>query len=163
MKTISDIILKIICEELICMLFIFSGVIYGAEPIVEKQLPPPVNMEFTAENTPEAGKEIILKLKVTPLEDMHAEISCLLPQEIEPIIDNNVRVKLYKEKQPISQNLSVYKQKIVFYTGPLKGGIAREYLFRIKVSDIGKYELIGRAEALAKWRIKDNKLVLNIK
>ncbi len=127
---------------------------------------PPVNIEFTLENTPSVGEEAVLKLTVTPLEDMHADISCLLPEGIEVGREQGVMVRPYMGmglEEPLfhEQEQIIYTEVIELYVGLLKANITKEFTFRVIISDNQTYELIARVDALAKWGVKQKNLVIN--
>lgn len=147
---------------LICGMLLFSVIAQGAESAVERPLSPPVNIEFSIDSTPKLGEEVTLRLTITPLEDMHAEISCLLPEGVEVIREKGIMVRPYRERFHTAQKLPMYRQAVVLSVGPLKGGITKEFVFRAKVSKVGQYELIAQLKALAKWGVKEEFLVLNI-
>ena len=126
--------------------------------------PPPIDIAFTLENSPQAGQEAVLKLKVIPFEDMHADISCLLPEGIEPVREAGVMVRPYEEKHWRNrQQQPSHIEVVQLWVGPLTAGTTKEFVFRVKVPDKERYELIARVEALAKWGIKEEVLVIEIK
>ncbi|TBR18799.1 hypothetical protein EPO66_01135 [bacterium] len=124
---------------------------------------PPVNIIFTTQNTPQIDVETTLILKVTPLEDMHADISCFLPEGIEPVRENGILARPYANRQQHNQGQQPrYRYAIELWVGPLSAGITKEFTFRVKVPDNKRYELLARVEALAKWGVKEEPLVINI-
>lgn len=139
--------------------FVVSSYIFVQE---SGPLPPPVDIEFTMEDIPRVGEEVTLRLKVTPQEDMHADISCLLPEGIESIREKGLMVRPYRDRRYGEQQQTRYRQAIELWVGPLKGGATKEFVFRVKVPDKERYELIARAEALAKWGVKEEILVIDI-
>ncbi len=147
------------------ILRIFSSIGFAQTPVTSANAPqpPPVDIVFTAVNTPIAGQELILTLKVTPLEDMHADISCLLPEGVEPIREDGIMVRPYMDRQPHNQEQQIrYRYAIGLWVGPLTANTAKEFTFRVKASDKGNYGLIAHVEALAKWGIKEEPLAINI-
>jgi len=144
--------------------FFFASVCSIRADSVEP-LPPPVNIEFTTESTPAVNTETIFKLKVTPQEAMHADISCLLPGGIEPVRDEGIMALPYEDSYPFpnTESQPIYTQKISLWVGPLEAGITKEFTLRAIIPDKNRYELIARVEALAKWGIKDEILVIDIK
>lgn len=126
-------------------------------------LPPPVEIEFTTENTPRVGEEVTLRLKVTPLEDMHADISCLLPEGIRPIREKGIIVRPCMDREwHRREQQTRYMEAVELWVGPLEGGITKEFVFRVVIPDKERYELIARVEALAKWGVKEEVLVIDI-
>ncbi|MEK6714495.1 MAG: hypothetical protein AABY43_00405 [Candidatus Omnitrophota bacterium] len=147
------------------IIYFFFGPVWNITAGAAEPLPPPVNIEFTTENAPSIDTETVLKLKVTPQEDMHADISCLLPEGIEPIRKEGIIILPYDDRGQFfsdGPNQPVYTQKIELWVGPLETGIAKEFTFRVIISDKNKYELIAVVEALAKWGIKEQSLVMDI-
>ena len=155
--------------KLLVFLFIFllSLPIYFVsfvfcQDVENSMLPPPVEIQFSLENVPTAGDEAILKLKVTPLEDMHVDISCLLPVGIESVQGYGMAIRPYENSQGINlEREMIYREVIGLWTGPIKSGDIKEFSFRVKVLDKEKHELIARVEALAKWGIKEEILTIS--
>ena len=143
---------------------IFSSVLaQEISPAPARPLPPPIDIEFDAETTPIAGEETELKLKIIPLENMHTDISCLLPQGVEPVREEGAIVQPCRQEHLLySQPETIYIEAIRLWVGPLKANIAKEFTFRVIIPDKQKYELIARVEALAKWGVKEVILTIDI-
>lgn len=145
---------------IISFLSVFAGEIKAntSEP-----LPPPIDIKFTLENVPIEGGEAIVKLKVTPSEDMHADISCLLSEAVEPVKEGEVVVRPYVGRHPSAgQQSTIYAETVELWVGFLEAGITKEFTFRVIIPDKNRYELIAVVEALAKWGMKEQSLVIDI-
>jgi hypothetical protein len=127
-------------------------------------LPPPVNIEFTVVNTPQAGEETMLKVIVTPLEDMHADISCVLPEGVRLVMEEGLMLHPYMDRHLYNeQEFPLHREAIGLWVGPLAGGESKEFAFRVVISDRGSYGFLAIVEALSKWGIKKEVLVIDIK
>ncbi len=127
-------------------------------------LPLPVDIVFTAVNSPTIGQELTLKLKVTTLEDMHVEIACLLPAGITVREDGGITVYPYRDSHRFSRQYEgKYDRIALFYIGPLAKGAVKEFIFHLNIPAEGKYELVGYAAALAKWGTKEEPFIIDIK
>lgn len=125
--------------------------------------PPPVEINFSIGTIYRVGEEVELKIKVTPKEDMHADISCLLPWGIEPVREEGLMLRPYIGRYPPDiQRQSRYRQEVALWLGPLAGGIAKEFSFRVVIPDKERYEFIARVQALAKWGLKEKSLIIDI-
>ncbi len=125
-------------------------------------LPPPVDINFTLENIPSVDEEVVLKLTVTPLEDMHADISCLLPEGIQLVREQGIMVLPARDRYfpDTSQEKTLYFEAIELYVGPLQANTTKEFTFRVIIPDNQIYELIARVEALAKWGVREEVLMI---
>ena len=127
-------------------------------------LSPPVDIEFSVGNISGVGEEVELKIKVTPQEDMHVDISCLLPWGIEPIRERGVMVRPYRSREPYDIEREMrYMEAIQLWVGPLEAGVTKEFSFRVVIPDKERYEFIARVEALAKWGVKEKVFGIEIK
>ncbi len=125
--------------------------------------PPPVTLVYSVAGTPQAGTPIAINVKVTPQEDMHLDINCLLPQGVEPVYEPGVRIIPYAEKYT-SDTISRrgYLLMAGLWTGPLSAGVIQEFTFHVTVSQKGSYKLICLADALAKWGQQEADYTLNV-
>ncbi|MGE5279452.1 MAG: hypothetical protein ACM3L6_01740 [Deltaproteobacteria bacterium] len=147
---------------LLALLFLLS-VIYvpfaDSQEEADSILSPPVDIQFTFENTPMVEGEALLKVTVMPQEDMHVDISCLLPEGVEAVLNQGVSVRPHEESHGIDSDLSFsYKDEIILWVGPLKAGEPKEFLFKVKFLGSQNHELVARIKALAKWGVKDQVL-----
>ena len=118
--------------------------------------PPPVNIEISMRTISKVGGTVELKIKVTPEEDMHADISCLLPEGIKPVREKGVIVRPCMEREGLDlQQQTRYMEAIELWVGPLEAGATKEFSFQVLIPDKEKYEFIARVEALAKWGVKE--------
>lgn len=132
-------------------------------------LPPPVEIEFTAENTPIVGEEVTLKLIVIPLEDIHADISCLLPEGVR-LVEEGVTVCRHNPHDDIGRYLYGfdiedrlrYTREVQLWSGPLEGRITKEFFLQVVVPDKKRYELIIQVEILGEWLVKEKSVVIDI-
>ena len=130
-------------------------------------LPPPVEIAFTLENAPQAGGEAILKLIVTPLEDMHLDISCALPEGVMPVMEPGIRLQPYENRDINSMEAPtifqpMYKEAVGLWVGPVTAGQTKEFVFSITITESGNYEFVAVVEALAKWGVKQEILALDV-
>ena len=124
---------------------------------------PPVDITFTVGTIFRVGEEVELKIKVTPQEDMHADISCLLPRGIEPVREEAVIVRPYRGRYPHDiKRRTNYMEAVALWTGPLEGGRTKEFSFRVVIPDKERYEFIARVQALAKWGVKEKSVIIDI-
>ncbi len=132
-KTSSLLLLAFVVLGIILTIFSFTGFAQNSGTNDNSPQSPPVDIVFTSVNSPVAGQELTLTLKVTPLEDMHADISCLLPEGIAPIREDGIMVRPYMDRQPYNQEQQVrYSYAIGLWVGPLTANTAKEFTFRIK-------------------------------
>jgi hypothetical protein len=130
-------------------------------------LPPPVDITLTTQNIPAIGEAVTVVLRVTPLEDMHADIRCLLPEGVKPVMDPGLMVHLYEDRylqseQAFASYPPVQREVIGLWVGPLPAGETKELVFRVTITEAGTYEFTAVVEALAKWGIKEETLSINI-
>ena len=129
--------------------------------------PPPVEISLTMENTAVApGDDIVLHLEVTPLEDMHLDIRCVLPEGVVPAIDPGIMIQPYMGRSMFLDDpftdMPVQRDSVVLSVGPVVGGQMKEFVFRVTIPAAGSYEFIAVVEALAKWGIKEEVLVIGV-
>jgi hypothetical protein len=151
---------------LICLGSVFVGSSAFGQPN-SGPLPPPVNIEIATASVPKTGEEIELIIKVTPQEDMHADISCLLPEGVEPIREQGVRIMPFRENQmPINRRQLMRRMNYRFsaglWVGPLPANQTKEFVLRVNIANPGNYELICRVDALAKWGEKEKIFTINV-
>ncbi|MEW5759110.1 MAG: hypothetical protein AB1755_06595 [Candidatus Omnitrophota bacterium] len=131
----------------------------------KKPLPPPVEIMFFMKSIPKVGEELTLKMRVIPLKDMPAEISCFLPEGIKPVREKGVTVQSYGKRNGHKKERKMkYRYAMGLWIGPLKAKVTKEFYFRVIILDKGKYELIACVDVLlAKWGVKEEILKINIK
>jgi hypothetical protein len=119
---------------------------------------PPVNVEFKLMNTPQVGGDAEIKLIVTPQEDMHIDISVLVPEGLKarpedgfPIMPQN-----NASMNPVSSKSSA--ELINFWVGPVKAKDTKEYVFHIKISEQGKHSLVAQIRDLMQYGVKQEVL-----
>lgn len=144
------------------LLLISVGWIHDVAAQESQPLPPPVDIEFTSEGVSGMAEgELLIKVTVTPQEDMHADIRCLLPEGVEPQDAQGMMVSPSDESRFLDIPSDIlYHQVIGLHVGPLKAGISKEFSFRIKITDHEQHELIVIVEALAKWGMKTQRLTV---
>ncbi len=145
---------------------LFSFYAFAQTPKTNDNIPlsPPVDIVFTAVNSPAIGQELILTLKVAPFEDMHVEIACLLPVGITVREDEGITVCPFRDSHRFSRQYEgKYYGTALLYVGPLAKGAAKEFIFRLNIPAKGKYELVSYVDALAKWGTKEESLTVDIK
>lgn len=139
-------------------LFVFLVMIYSSlfALEVEGPLPPPVEISFMAEGILQLNTETTIKLRVTPLEDMHAKICCFLPEGIELVRENGILVRPNTDVKTVASDKEIkYSEIIDFWVGPVKGGVTKEFSFRVIFHNKQKYKFVASVEALAKWGEKE--------
>lgn len=143
--------------------FCCTNFCFAQGPAVNEGIPPPpVEVQFSLVNAPSVGADTLLKVKVKALEDIHVDISCLLPEGIEPIQERGVTVRPYEDVGGIlgQQYQTIYAEALELWVGLLKSGTTQEFVFRVKIPDKKKYDLIARIEALAKWGVREEVLAV---
>ncbi|MFH1622390.1 MAG: hypothetical protein ABIA97_04635 [Candidatus Omnitrophota bacterium] len=128
---------------------------------------PPLDIAFTLDNTPQVGGEAVLKLIVTPLEDMHLDISCALPDGVMPVMESGIRLQPYENRDINNMEApTIYqpmcKEVVGLWVGPVAAGQTKEFVFSVTITESGNYEFVAVIEALAKWGIKQEVLIINI-
>lgn len=158
---------------LICMMVIlawFPSYIAAQEIGVDGggPQPPPVDISLTVENTTIAeNDEVVLYLKVMPLEDMHLDISCVLPEGAVPVKGHGIMVQpyigriAYNFDDPFTDTLK-QRNSVTVFVGPVVGGQMKEFAIRVVMAETGAHEFIAIVKALAKWGVKEEKFVVNI-
>lgn len=156
-------LLKFFCSILFPAILILRVSSYASAQSSPGPQPPPVDIKLAMVGAPRIGEKTEIKLTVTPLEDMDADISCLLPQGIEPIREEGIMLLPYRERYIYDiQREMEYQYAVGLWIGPLKAGITKEFTFHIIVPDKQLYQLIAHLEALAKWGAKEDVLVIDI-
>lgn len=147
---------------LLLIFTLFSSSILFAQGISLPQSPP-IDIELTANTSLQANGQVEIRVKVTPQEDMHAQISCLLPKEAKLLKEKGVMLSLYHDKYGYNQQRqSQYRYAARLWVGPLEKGKTKEFVFHINISN-GRYEFITVIDALAKWGTKEKSLVVDLK
>lgn len=156
-------------ESIIAVLLLFSLFCQVYADASSGPQPPPVEISLTTENINVApGDEVVLHLKVTPLEDMHLDISCVLPEGVMPVMVPGIMLRPYMERDmhrfddPF-MGMPMQRDAVVLSVGPVVGGQMREFAFRVIIPETGNYEFIAVIEALAKWGIKEKNLIIEVK
>ena len=150
-KRISFIILA-------AMLF-FNISVVCAEFATNPQLLP-VEIKFSLETAvPERNKEIELKLSITFLESINAEIACIMPRELK-VIEN-----LNEEMMEAIENSDLnHIKKIIFSNGSVTKGEVKEYIFHIITRKPAIYELIACVNQSDGLQIKSQqKIIINLR
>jgi len=124
---------------------------------------PPVDIAISAPDNAVVGAMIPVTIKVTPSVDMHADISCLLPQGIMPVPEQGVRIMPYHPRGiPNIERIKQYRLIVNLWVGPMKANETKEFTFHVKAAQKGSYSLICVVQALAKWGEKEGSLTLNV-
>jgi hypothetical protein len=55
-----------------------------------------------------------------------------------------------------------YRFAAGLWVGPLRAGKTKEFIFHIKIAQKGSYQLVCIVDALAKWGVKEQPLIVNI-
>ena len=110
---------------------------------------------------------MVLHLEVTPLEDMHLDISCVLPEGVIPVMDPGIMIQPYVGRSMLNLDdsfidMPMQRDVVVLSVGPVVGGQMKEFVFRVTIPEAGSYEFIAVVEALAKWGVKREKLIVNV-
>lgn len=95
---------------------------------------------------------------------MHVEITCLLPEGIEPVREKGILVRPYtdnREGRNIDQAMK-YTEAVDLLVGELNAGITKEFSFRVVIHNKQKYEIIARVSALVKWGEKEEVLKIDM-
>jgi hypothetical protein len=125
--------------------------------------PPPVDVQFSAQKAEGTPEGLTLKLTVTPLADMHVDISCLVPRGVELLTEEGLSLRPYEDEagaDPARE--SVYREAVVLWVGPLSAGETKEFLLSVRVLDEGKREIIARIQALAQWGLREEILTIGV-
>lgn len=162
----------LVCLVLTCLFFSVS--VFAQD----KPLPPPVDISFNFEGIPQIGKEVGIKVKVTPKEEMHAEITCFLPAGLEAITDKkDINLRHVRDEEPYGQRYikdnrekvrgnkdkkQIKPTALCLWLGPIKANETKEYIFQVKIPDSQRYEIVCRAQAMAKWGFKDESFVIDL-
>jgi len=162
------IVLCTLSVTLCSALFVINSAAQSA--VTGGPLPPPVEITFITQNAPAVGEDIQLILQVTALEDMHADIRCLLPEGVEGVMQPELMVMpvmgggapLFLPPDADMSTLPQYTEEIILFTGPLVAGEIKEFTFSVKAHESGHYELAARVQAMAKWGSIDEPLILDI-
>lgn len=90
-------------------------------------LPPPVDIEVTTENTPQVNQEVTLIIRVNPLEDIHADISCLLPEGVNVVRHEGIMVQPCMDRyQPEDTAEKRYNEAVGLWVGPMQANTVKE-------------------------------------
>ena len=117
---------------------------------------PPVTLEYSLSGTPQAGTPIAITIKVTPQADMHLDINCLLPQGVQPVIEQGIRIAPYREKfTPNPERQQNYYLGANLWVGLVKAGETKTFTFHITASKSGSYNFICLTDALKQWGQKE--------
>lgn len=139
---------------------------FGQSDSIEKRggrLPPPVDIEATTENTPQVNQEVTLIIRVNPLEDMHADISCLLPEGVKAVRQEGIMVQPCMDRYLHEGHTEKrYNEAVGLWVGPMQGNTIKEFRFKVVMLEKEKYEFIVRFEALAKWGVKEQVFVIDL-
>ena len=129
---------------------------------------PPVDIEFMNADASLIGRERILKISILPHEDIHADISCIVPDGVWLVLKPEFVVNQYLEddlnNELTSTNSLITSQKkiISMSTGLLPVGYRKDFIFSIIFTKKGNYELKAIVDPLSKWGIKEKTLMVNI-
>jgi hypothetical protein len=147
---------------LFCLCLLVTTPFVHAQTSTQPQ-PPPVDIVISAPNNPVVGTEIPITIKVKPQVDMHADISCALPLNVEPVYEKGVRIMPYHSRGiPNIKRQIQCRLSAGLWAGPLKAGETKEFTFKVKTTQKGSYLLICVVQALAKWGEKEGSLVVNV-
>ena len=117
---------------------------------------PPVTLEYSVSGAPKAGDQAAITITVTPQEDMHLDINCLLPRGVAPVIEPGVQIVPYREKfTPNLERQKNYRLGANIFTGPLKAGETKAFTFHVVISSSGTYNFVCLADALKTWGQKE--------
>lgn len=118
---------------------LFLSLLLLQETTIAKPIPPSYLTKLTLENNPQIGGIAILKLEIIATFDKpKVDIGCFLPEGLELVKDKKDRI-IFSE--PI-----VFPEKgkrIVFYSGPMKNGEKKEFVFKVRILDGRKYIIGG--------------------
>lgn len=117
----------------------------------------PVNIEFAIENTPRVNEEISIKIRVVLLENMHADIGCILPNGVHLVGGPEVRLRSYSDQRPYAEQ-DAYRlnaEAIELWVGPLLAGEVKEFTVRMIISSEGHHDLVVIVEDLEKAAVKE--------
>ncbi len=138
------------------------GFLFNVSAQINEPLPPPVEITMNASVD---ADDITIMIEITPLEDMHLDLSCMLPLGVEPVISSEINLRSIEPsaisiKERIENN---YRNSIVLYVGFLPANKTATYQFKVKVSDNKEYKLIAITQALSKWGAKQETMQIGIR
>lgn len=97
--------------------------------------------KLTLENNPQIGGIAVLKLEIiADFDKSEVAIGCFIPDGLEIVKDSETKIIL---SEPIASREK--GNRIVFYSGPMRKGEKKEFIFRIRVLDGRKYIISGGA------------------
>ena len=123
--------------------------------------PPPADIEINTASVEGKSNQLEIRIKVTPQEDMHLDISCFL-QGMRPLMQKGMRLRrnnprrymaMHESERNLNSSLNVG-----LWTGPLKGGISKDLTFRVIMLKAKECKIIANIKGLAKWGIKEKTL-----
>lgn len=159
MKIISNLTRLFLLEVII--LTVISSYVFAQE--TGGPPPPPIDVKITAENIPQVGEEVKLKIEVIPQEDMHIDIRCLLPEGIRLVEKKGFMVRPCIGRERYRKETQTrYREAVGLWVGPLEGGITREFVFRVMIPDKKRYPFVVCVDALARWGSKEEILIIDI-
>ena len=135
---------------LLSVLALSSGELFAGLP-----LPPPV--DITIQKTFLSGGEIEITATIIARQDVHLDMSCLLPEGVKVIAERPVLLPggMSSLGNPFQPGVQRYPRALWLWAGEMKRGHRRELSFRVKVTDGKSHQLAVRAKALAEWGIKE--------
>jgi hypothetical protein len=121
------------------------------------------DIQFTTPVDSSAGAEIPVTMKITPQEDIRADISCLLPKGVMPVPGKGVHIMPYYQRGiPNMDRQKQYRFSAGLFRGLLKAGETKEFTFSIKAPQKGSYNLLGVVNSMPNWEEKDAVLTVNV-
>lgn len=146
------------------LLFISLSIISICASYAFSQTTPPADIVFSLQDTPQAGSEIILKLKVTPQEDIYGNISCIFPKEIKLLNEEEIRAEFYRDRYLHEEKEEISSQTIVLWVGPLlKEEGPKEFSLHLIIPNKERHEFIARVEAMSEWATKEEVFVIDLR
>lgn len=147
----------------VLVIFSFAGTLF-AQSETEALLPPPVEISFTLQNTSIPGGLVVIKFSARATEDVHVDISCLLPEGVEVVDGGLLNLRSCHEiRNSEVRGPIIYRDEIAFYTGLVSAGATKDFYFTVRITQEGEYALIGRAQALAQWGIKEQVFKIDLR
>lgn len=131
------------------LVFVFLTVVLPFHVPAQAQETDPFPVDIEINTIVGTDQTVTINISVTPGRDIIAQVSCLFPDEVNPVENKDIIVFSYSEGILSAQKKKTgYSRAATLWLGPLKEGVKREFSVRALLADKNKHEIAVRVKVL---------------
>jgi hypothetical protein len=123
---------------------------------------PPVDLDIFYQETGSSGNEVEIFFEITPREDLHLDISCVIPEGVEPELTKELYLRSYRPELPFEnfKERMKYKNAVTMHAGPVKAGEMMSFSFKVRIDPSRENTFILQAKSVTQSGMQEKLLTI---